>query len=119
MMQVKPLITEKSLRNIAATNTYMFSVISPKVAVTAETMAAFIEATYKEKPLAIRVSNRLGKVKRIGSARREFNKYDSKIFYIQMAKGVSLPEFEIKNSSAAATTEVKSKEDKSKEKEAK
>jgi len=88
---LKPIITEKSLRQIGEENKYIFKVARKA---TKEQIKKAIEKLYKVKVLTVNVINFPGKSRRSLKNRKEFKSADWKKAIIKLAEGQKIDVFE-------------------------
>ncbi len=80
---IKPLVTEKATQ-MSGANTYAFEVARDA---TKPQIATLLEKLYKVKVATVTTTNRKGKVKNVGKARKEKQMPTRKIAYITLSEG--------------------------------
>jgi len=88
---LKPIITEKSLRQVGEENKYSFKVAGRA---TKRQIKKAIEELYKVKVLAVNIANFPGKLRRSLKTRKEFKSANWKKAVVKLAEGQKIDVFE-------------------------
>jgi len=88
---LKPIITEKSLRQVGEENKYSFKVARRA---TKKQIKKAIEELYKVKVLAVNIANFPGKTRRLLKTRKEFKSAGWKKAVVKLAEGQKIDVFE-------------------------
>ena len=94
---VRPLITEKTM-SLAGRNWFSFEVT---MTATKEDIKSEIARIYKVTVLSVRTMHVKGKVHRVGRKSQAVRRSDRKKALVQLAKGQSIPVFEVSQEGAA------------------
>jgi ribosomal protein L23 len=91
---IRPLLTEKTLKQAETNNVYTFAIES-KDKVSVDQVASAVAKQYKVKVVKATGLNRVGKIKRFGTARRPYRRADQRIVFLKLAAGDKIEDFNL------------------------